>query len=81
MRLIDGNKQECIIEELENICINAPEHVKDLLADLKNQPVACDIDAIRIEISEYKDDKIIHAEQNEMIDIMLEIINKHTREA
>ena len=35
------------------------------------------MDKIRAEISEYKDDKIIHAEQNEMIDIVLEIINKH----
>ncbi len=25
-------------------------------------------------------ENIIHAEQNEMIDIMLEIINKHTKE-
>ena len=35
------------------------------------------IDKIRTEISEYKDDKIIHAERNEMIDIVLEIIDKH----
>lgn len=35
------------------------------------------IDEIKAEISEYKDDKIIHTEQNEMIDIMLEIIDKH----
>ena len=35
------------------------------------------IDKIRAEISEYKDDKIIHAERNEMIDIVLEIIDKH----
>lgn len=32
------------------------------------------LDKITAEISEYKDDKIIHAESNEMIDIMIEII-------
>lgn len=32
---------------------------------------------IRQEIADYKDDKIIHAEQNEMIDIMLDIIDKY----
>ena len=35
------------------------------------------IDKIRAEISEYKDEKIIHAERNEMIDIVLDIIDKH----
>ena len=35
------------------------------------------IDKIRAEISEYKDEKILHAERNEMIDIVLEIIDKH----
>ena len=37
------------------------------------------IDDIKAEIAEYKDDKIIHAEQNEMIDIVLEIIDKHIK--
>ena len=37
------------------------------------------IDNIRAEISEYKDEKIIHAERNEMIDIVLEIIDKHIK--
>ena len=37
------------------------------------------IDKIRAEIAEYKDDKIIHAEQNEMIDRVLDIINKHIK--
>lgn len=37
------------------------------------------LDDIKAEIAEYKDDKVIHAERNEMIDIMLEIIDKHTR--
>ena len=35
------------------------------------------IDKIRAEIAEYKDDKIIHAETNEMIDIVLEIIDRY----
>ena len=35
------------------------------------------LDKIRAEISEYKDDKIIHAERNEMIDIVLDIIDRY----
>lgn len=35
------------------------------------------LDKIRAEITEYKDDQIIHAERNEMIDIVLEIIDKY----
>ena len=35
------------------------------------------IEQIRAEIAEYKDDKVIHAEQNEMIDIVLEILDKY----
>ncbi len=35
------------------------------------------LDKIRAEIAEYKDDKIIHAERNEMIDIVLDIIDKY----
>ena len=35
------------------------------------------IDAIKAEILSYKDDKIIHTEQNAMIDIVLEIIDRH----
>ena len=37
MRLIEADKQEIIIEELENICMNN-EYVLELLAELKNQP-------------------------------------------
>ena len=37
------------------------------------------IEDIRREIAEYKDDKVIHAERNEMIDIVLDIIDKHTK--
>lgn len=35
------------------------------------------IEQIRAEIAEYKDDKVIHAERNEMIDIVLEILDKY----
>ena len=35
------------------------------------------IEDIKSEISKYKDDKAIHVERNEMIDIVLEIIDKH----
>ena len=35
---------------------------------------------IRNEITEYKDDKLIHAERNEMIDIVLEIIDRNMKE-
>ena len=38
------------------------------------------LDKIKAEISEYKDDKVIHAERNEMIDIVLEIIDKYKAE-
>ena len=40
-------------------------------------PIKCDIEDIKAEITEYKDDKVIHAERNEMIDIVLNIIDKH----
>ena len=40
-------------------------------------PIKCDIEDIKAEIAEYKDDKVIHAERNEMIDIVLDLIDKH----
>lgn len=39
------------------------------------------LNKIRAEISEFKDDKIIHAERNEMIDIVLEILDKYKAES
>lgn len=39
------------------------------------------LNKIRAEISEYKDDKIIHAEQNGMIDIVLDILDKYKVES
>ena len=38
------------------------------------------LDTIRAEITEYKDDKVIHLERNEMIDIVLGIIDKYKGE-
>ena len=35
------------------------------------------LNKIRAEIAEYKDDQIIHAERNEIIDIVLGIIDKY----
>lgn len=35
------------------------------------------IEDIKAEIAEYKDDKIIHLERNEMVDHVLEIIDRH----
>ena len=35
---------------------------------------------IREEIASYKDDKLIHAERNEIVDIVLEIIDRHLKE-
>ena len=48
--------------------------------ELKINPIVIEravLDKIRAEIAEYKDDKIIHAERNEMIDIVLDIIDKY----
>ena len=39
------------------------------------------LDKIRAEIAEYKDDKVIHDERNEMIDIVLDIIDKYKAES
>lgn len=39
------------------------------------------LDKIRAEIAEYKDDKVIHDERNEMIDIVLDIIDKYKVES
>ena len=41
---------------------------------------AIPLEDIKAEIKEYKDDKVIHAERNEMVDIVLEIIDKHIGE-
>ena len=53
----------------------------DLSEDCHNKDcLTCVLDKIRAEIAEYKDDKIIHAERNEMLEIVLEIIDKYNIE-
>lgn len=37
------------------------------------------LDDVKAEITTYKDNKTIHAERNEMIDIVLDIIDKYVR--
>ena len=59
-------------EEKSEIVIRQLREDRDRLLDVINN--------IRAEISEYKDDKVIHAERNEMIDIVLEIIDKYREE-
>ena len=49
---------------------------KRLCKALDNENV---LEQIRAEIAEYKDDKVIHAEINEFVDIVLEIIDKHMK--
>ena len=38
------------------------------------------LNKIRAEITEYKNDKVIHLERNEMIDIVIDIIDKYRGE-
>ena len=57
--------------------------IKDHVMTVNEQRIANGIllddvlNKIKAEISEYKDDKIIHAERNEMINIVLGIIDKY----
>jgi len=51
----------------------------DELKEMIDMFTVCDLEQIRAEIAEYKDDKVIHAEVNEMIDIVLEIIDRYTK--
>lgn len=44
---------------------NSERHTQKVIEDIKS------------EIAEYKDDKVIHAEINEMVDIVLQIIDKY----
>lgn len=48
-------------------------------ATTENMIMLDKIDSIKAEITTYKDDKIIHFESNCMIDIVLDIIDKHMR--
>lgn len=45
--------------------------------ECENKEINDVLDKIRDEIAEYKDDMVIHAERNEMIDIVLELIDKY----
>ena len=73
MRLIDVDKF------LEYLIYS--KHIDGLTCgEVKKAIEMCKVDVldkIRAEISEYKDDKIIHAERNEMIDIVLDIIDRY----
>lgn len=71
------------------IVIDLPEeyskHYKRIYADSdgwtydagKGVPLSEVIEDIKSEIAWHKDDKISHAEVNEMIDVVLEIIDRH----
>ena len=73
MRLIDA---DYVTEKLNEI--NGTAELDKAFEVVEDAPTVCDIDAIREEIAEYKDDKVIHAERNEMVDIVLEIIDRYT---
>ena len=55
------------------------EWIDEYFDEYKANEVDDVLDKIRAEISEYKDDKIIHAERNEMIDIVLGIIDHYKK--
>ena len=70
------------------IVIDIPRNVYDTLQQFPDDqlnienaikygvPFNSVIEDIKAEIVEYKDDKVIHVERNEMIDIVLEIIDR-----
>ena len=62
------------MSEIDGEHFDSPCFVVDV-DDIKKLPSV--IEDIKSEILLYKDDKIIHAEVNEMIDIVLDIIDKH----
>lgn len=62
------------MSEIDGEHFDSPCFVVDV-DDIKKLPSV--IEDIKSEILSYKDDKIIHAEVNEMIDIVLDIIDKH----
>ena len=78
MRLIDAEELK---RELKIWCYNrtttTPTFSFVTEKDIDDMPTVCDLEQIMAEIAEYKDDKVIHAERNEMIDIVLDIIDKH----
>ena len=76
MRLIDA---DYVTEKLNEI--NGTAELDKAFEVVENAPTVDVLEQIRAEIEEYKDDKVIHAERNEMIDIVLNIIDKHTKKA
>ena len=68
------------VERWDSCEVCAAEHrqLASWLRELKQLRQA--VKDIRREIAEYKDDKLIHAERNEMIDIVLDIIDRHLKE-
>ena len=70
--------------QLTGLCKNESIDV-DLIEALPSvtpqEPKTDVLDKIKTEIAEYKDDKIIHDERNEMIDIVLDIIDKYKAES
>ena len=71
-----------IIKAYRDKLMNSPSNQLD--GDIKAFEIAIRsleaLPEIRKEIASYKDDKLIHAERNEMIDIVLEIIDKYLKE-
>lgn len=73
-----GNAHDISVDSIEEervIKKNLFAIASDLLAEVEGYEQA--IDDIKAEIAAYKDDKIIHLERNEMIDRVLDIIDKH----
>ena len=50
-----------------------------MIAAQEENEVGDVLEQIRAEIASYKDDKVIHEERNEMIDIVLEIIDRYVK--
>ena len=71
MRLIDADR-------LKEVFRRNTGHDYSELIDI--QPTVDVLNKIKAEIVEYKDDKVIHYERNEMIDIVLGIIDKYRSE-
>ena len=68
--------------EIEVYAKHDAEVIKETVESMWGKPPYTEVlDKIRAEIAEYKDDKIIHDERTEMIDIVLEIIDKYRAES
>ena len=79
---MNGNAHDISVDSIEEeqvIKKNLFAIASDLLSEVEGYEQA--IEDIKAEITAYKDDKIIHFESNCMIDIVLDIIDKHMREA